>query len=69
MLIFVSTTLFSHQRSEFEDTSDNWLPTILVPGLPKWLQKLFKMSEIVIFSKLIDLGYQCLCLPPPFHTG
>ena len=42
MFIFVSTTLFSHQRRSFlafEDTSDNWLPKILFPGVPKWLQK------------------------------
>ena len=38
------------------------------PGVPKWLQNCSKMDEIVIFSKLIDLGYQFLFLPPHFHT-
>ena len=65
MLIFVPTTPFSYQRSSFitfSDTSNNRIPTILAPWVPKWLQKWFKMGEMTILSKLDELGCWFLTL-------
>ena len=71
MVIFVPTTPFSYQGSlfiTFSDTSNNRIPTILAPRVPKWLQKWSKMGEMAILSKLDELGCWFWFLLPHFHT-